>query len=192
MNVARAPGAPQTPRMVGVPMSSVLREPRQRIEVDAGEPRVSLPSEVLHEVCAHALEAQPEECCGLVLGTSERPFARVVRCRNEMTAKHRAEPEVFPRDGHSAYYMNELDYLQAQRQAEEQGELVSAIYHSHVGAGPYLSEMDQEYAEHPLFPFPEAAQIVLAVWDRKVAGGGIFVRDVDQRFRGASLELLHI
>ena len=51
------------------------------------------------------------------------------------------------------------------------------VFHSHVGAGAYLSQMDLEYAEHEFFPFPDAAQIVLAVFDRKVKAVGIFERD---------------
>ena len=36
--------------------------------------------------------------------------------------------------------MNELDYMQAQEHAEGKGDAVTAVYHSHVGAGVYFSE----------------------------------------------------
>jgi proteasome lid subunit RPN8/RPN11 len=94
-----------------------------------------------------------------------------------MTMLHRQDPIAYPRTGREAYYMSEVDYLAAQQDSKERGEVVTAVYHSHVGAGAYFSELDQEFAEHALFPFPGAAQIVMAVWDRKVAQLGLFERD---------------
>ena len=55
--------------------------------------------------------------------------------------------------------------------------------------GAYLSESDLKFADHVLFPFPDAAQIVLAVFDRKVKAVGIFERDAGARaFVGRALE----
>jgi proteasome lid subunit RPN8/RPN11 len=126
-----------------------------------------------------------------VTGVEGEPFRQVHRCRNTMTQQHQNDPENFPRDGTQAYYMSELDYLRAQKEAEARGEQVTAVYHSHVAAGVYLSEMDQDFANHELFPFPDAAQIVLAVGAQKVdrvLSAGIFERDVRGRFRGRRLE----
>jgi len=163
-------------------------DPRRQIDLDETAPPVGIDGAVLHELCAHALEAQPDECCGLVTGNDLARYQAVYRCRNEMTARHIADPVAFPRDGTEAYLMNELDYLRGQSEAEEAGRKVTAVYHSHVGAGVYLSEMDLEFACAPLFPFPDAAQIVLAVWDEIVSGVGIFERDpVTGRFVSAPL-----
>ncbi|MEE8582237.1 MAG: Mov34/MPN/PAD-1 family protein [Myxococcota bacterium] len=150
---------------------------RRRIELDPTLQPVVVPGRVLNELCAHALESRPEECCGLLAGDAEQRFAAVHRCRNEMTLKHRSDPRAFPRDGREAYFMSELDFLRGRMEAEERGGAVTAVYHSHVGAGAYFSEMDQEFAEHVLFPVPDAAHIVLAVWERKVTEVGIFERD---------------
>lgn len=154
---------------------------RERIEPDTSQPVVELGGPILNEMCAHALEAQPEECCGLIIGSPSTEeagvrFERVFRCRNDMTRHHKADPQRYPRDGREAYYMNEADYLRASDEAEREGGVITAVYHSHVGAGAYFSEMDQEFAEQPTFPFPEAAQFVLAVWGGRVAGVGLFER----------------
>jgi len=107
-----------------------------------------------------------------------------------MTARHRADSVAYPRDGREAYLMNEIDYLQAQEHAEGKGDEVTAVYHSHVGAGVYFSEMDQEFASAAFFPFPGAAQIVLAVWEGRVAGAGMFTRDAQSGlFVGVGIEL---
>ena len=74
-----------------------------------------------------------------------------------------------------------------EKELRDTAERVSAVYHSHVGAGAYLSEMDLEYAEHAFFPFPDAHQIVIEVYGNEDAVGriGIFRRDgVGRPFQG--------
>ena len=66
-----------------------------------------VPGRILNELCSHAVETQPEECCGLVTGTETERFLSVYRCRNEMSARHRTDPKTFPRDGKRAFLMNE-------------------------------------------------------------------------------------
>ena len=72
--------------------------------------------------------------------------------------------------------MSMRDVLEVSREAERSGEHVTAVYHSHVGAGAYLSKDDLAYARHPLFPFPYADQIVLSVLEHRVREIKIFVR----------------
>ena len=149
----------------------------RRVDVDASLPPIALPGRILNELCAHALETLPEECCGLILGRAEARYGRLVRCRNEMTRRHLADPLIHPRDGREAFWMNESDYLHAQALAEAEGEQVTAVYHSHVDVGAYLSELDLEYAEHALFPFPTADQVVIAVHERRVVALGLYQRE---------------
>src|SRR5262245_12111321 len=142
---------------------------------DPAEP-VGIPARILNELCEHAREAEPEECCGLVLSEGSLRFGRAVRCHNEMNRRHEEDPEEFPRDSRSAYYMSARDVLAVSREAERCGEHVTAVYHSHVGAGAYLSNDDLSYAQHALFPFPYADQIVLSVLDQHVREIKLFVR----------------
>ncbi len=149
---------------------------RERIELDPQRAPLVISGRVMNEFCAHARETQPEECCGLITGSPDQPYRTAYRCRNEMTALHLQDAERYPRNGKKAFYMNPTDYLKAMDEAAQQGELVSAIYHSHVGAGAYFSEMDQEYAEQETFPFPDVAHIVIAVFDGQVKQLGVFER----------------
>jgi proteasome lid subunit RPN8/RPN11 len=73
--------------------------------------------------------------------------------------------------------MAEAEYLSAQHEAEERGERVTAVYHSHVDADAYLSPEDRVFAESPLFPFPGAFQIVLSVIGDRVKDAAIFEMD---------------
>jgi len=142
----------------------------KRIDLDPELESCSISSDVLHELYRHALDVAPEECCGLVIGTERVRFLRAVRITNVMTKMHVADATAFPRDARHAYYMSEAEYLQAIEEAETRGERVSAIYHSHFGQGCYLSEDDLAFAAHPLFPFPDAAQLVLSLIGDRVGG----------------------
>jgi proteasome lid subunit RPN8/RPN11 len=149
-----------------------------------------MPGRVVNEMCAHALEAQPEECCGLIIGRGAERYQQLIRCRNDMTQRHEKDPIAYPRDGREAFYMNEHDYMRAQEKAEGAGLEVTAVYHSHVGSAVYLSEMDLQYAESPLFPFPNADHIVISVLG-KVRGLGLFRRDgPGGSFAGSAVEPL--
>ena len=168
-----------------------------RIDVDGSLEPVEIPAAIVSELLQHAREELPEECCGLVVGGAAQRYRRLVRCRNDMTRRHREDPCAFPLDGRAAFWMNEADYVQVSKEAQADGETVTAVYHSHVGTGAYLSTMDLEYARHALFPFPDADQIVVGVAapdsghlslrpeDGGAPGIGIFVWDpAGESFRG--------
>lgn len=148
----------------------------QRVVVDPDlEPEV-IPASVLHHVFAHAREADPEECCGLIIGDDVQRYRQVVRCRNDMTLHHRRDPVAYPRDGREGFFMNAQDYMQAADAAEARCERVVCVYHSHVGCGAWFSELDQEFAVQPHFPFPDAAHLVVSVMGGKVVDQGLFQR----------------
>jgi len=158
---------------------------RESIELNPNLAPAIVPSSIMQELYAHARDAAPEECCGLITGTTDRMFRTSHRITNVMTKMHLAEPGTYPRDSHQAYYMAESEVLAVIRAAEERGEQVTAVYHSHVSMGIYLSEDDLAFAEHPLFPFQGAAQLVLSVveapndsaTEQVVEGAGLFLYD---------------
>jgi len=162
-------------------MTNAGNRRQRRIDVDEALPSVGIPRRILNDLYAHAIETLPEECCGLIVGTDEDRYQRLVRCRNEMTMRHRQDPVEYPIDGSEAFYMNSLDYMMVQDEAEARGARVTAVYHSHVGVGAYLSEMDLDYAASASFPFPDADHIVVAVLDRKVDSVAFFRKDGEEQ-----------
>lgn len=162
----------------------------ERIDLDPALESRLISNDVLHEICQHALDVAPEECCGLVFGTADVEFSHALRVTNVMTKMHVADPKAFPRDARHAYYMSEVEYMRAIEEAEARGERVSAIYHSHFGQGCYLSQDDLAFAGHPLFPFPSAAQFVVSLLGQRVREVGIFepVEDPRVRFVGRQLK----
>jgi proteasome lid subunit RPN8/RPN11 len=152
------------------------------VEIDANLVPLEMPGGVFDDLCKHAREAHPEECCGLIFGTVEQRFARAVLCRNEMTQRHGEDPVRFPRDNRTGFWMSQADYGRALAEAGGD-ERVTAVYHSHVDFGVYLSEHDLDYAEPGVFP--DADQIVISVRTEavggetqgRIVGAGIFRRE---------------
>jgi len=128
-----------------------------RVDVDGSLEPVEIPAWIVNEMLKHARESLPDECCGLLFGLAARDYRRRVGCLNAMNLRHEDDPIAFPRDARSAYWMSEEDYLRACEEAEERGEQLTAVYHSHVGTDAYLSDLDLAYAG------PGADQIVIAV-----------------------------
>lgn len=166
-----------------------------RIEIEPTRVAVGLPDAVLHEIRSHALEAAPEECCGLVLGRAGASredgagrFERVYRCHNVMNRMHQEDPATFPRTNRDAFYIDPRELLQAGSEAEAAGLVVTAVYHSHVGAAAYFSEMDQAFAGEPGFPFPAADHIVVSVLGRQVHQLGLFRRNGEASWTGFPVE----
>lgn len=158
-----------------------------RIEVSRSLPPVAIPARLLNELGEHARETLPEECCGLVTGPTPGTYENVHRCRNDMTRLHQQDRAAFPRDGRMAFHMSEADYLRVQRIADEAGQVVTAVFHSHADAGAYFSEMDQDFARQPAFPFPDAHHIVISVVDGLVRESAVFRRTRDGGFEGRLL-----
>jgi len=101
-------------------------------------PTIQLRPEHLEAMIAHAREAAPAECCGLVGGVAGTQASSLYRLRNVTT-----EPEL-------RYEAAPEDLFAAQRQMRERGEELLAIYHSHPrAADPSPSETDVRQAFYP-------------------------------------------
>ncbi len=162
-----------------------------RIFVDPDLSPAWVPVRVLNEMRSHALETLPEECCGLLLGPKADCFEQAHRCRNDMTLLHHDDPERHPRDGRHAFHMNEGDHAAILAKAEASGQGVTAVYHSHVEAGAYFSEVDQQFVRAPEFPYPDAMHFVVSLAGGVVREVAAFRWDARQgRFEGRAVEVM--
>ena len=131
--------------------------------------------EEFQRIRAQAELEYPSECCGVVLVRQGPPDGRLlVPCRNVQDELHAKDPSRQPRDARTAYHMDPQDLLRIGR-LEGDGCRVRTIYHSHIDAGAYFSETDKQNAmiqNEPLYP--EAAYVVLAVVQGKVAAAAAF------------------
>jgi proteasome lid subunit RPN8/RPN11 len=92
----------------------------------------------LEEILAHAREAQPSECCGLIGGADDGRTKSIYRLRNIAS-----NPEI-------AYEAAPEELFAAQRLMRERKERLLAIYHSHPRSIiPSPSETDVRLAYYP-------------------------------------------
>lgn len=91
--------------------------------------------QLLDEVAAHALEDPGNEVCGLVAVTDDgEPTATAVL---RATNIH-ASPMKFEIDP--------MELLRLHNEIEDRGQVLGAIYHSHVRSPPYPSQTDVNFA----------------------------------------------
>ena len=96
---------------------------------------VSLVSLVLADIVAHAREAAPAECCGLLLGR-ELVVAEAYRTRNGST-----DP--------SRFFVDPKDHIRGRRDARGRALDVVGFYHSHPRTPASPSESDRAEAAYP-------------------------------------------
>jgi [CysO sulfur-carrier protein]-S-L-cysteine hydrolase len=102
---------------------------------------LALPAGIVDELTAHAYDAYPYECCGLVAGppADDRGAVRVERfypCRNAAASA-------------KVYTVDPLDHLHAERDAEGRGWEIVGVVHSHTHSEPYPSPTDVAEAPDP-------------------------------------------
>jgi sulfur-carrier protein adenylyltransferase/sulfurtransferase len=122
--------------------------------------------EALRSISRHAVESDPSECCGVLLGDNSGFVGRVVRIKN-VSAN--------PRD---SYQMDPWSLERAYDKATQLGLRVLGVYHSHVEVGAYFSAVDRRWAldrGEPTYPLYVVAgvraghceELKAFYWDRR-------------------------
>jgi [CysO sulfur-carrier protein]-S-L-cysteine hydrolase len=133
---------------------------------------------------AQAVEEYPFESCGVILARGAD--RRLLRCRNAQNELHARDPQRYPRDARTAYYIDPKDLLRI-GDLEREGFGVAVIYHSHVDAGAYFSETDRRQALVGGEPaYPAAVYVVTSVLDGRLDAMAAF------RWNGADFAPLPI
>jgi proteasome lid subunit RPN8/RPN11 len=113
------------------------------------------------QIQAQAVAEYPAESCGVIVTRGDE--RRLLACRNVQNDLHARDPQRYPRDARTAYYIDPADLLRIAR-LEGEGFSVAVIYHSHVDAGAYFSETDRRNAmlgDEPCYP--NATYVVASV-----------------------------
>lgn len=101
-------------------------------------PNLVLGSAHLREIILHAQEASPDECCGLIGGSSDGRAESIYRLINVAS------------NTESAYEAAPEQLFAAQKQMRQRGETLLCIYHSHPRASePTPSDTDVRLAFYP-------------------------------------------
>jgi len=126
-----------------------------------------LAKETIRKIYEHALKEYPFECCGLVAGNGDDQ--KVHLCENIQNSLHAEDPERYPRDARTAYFIDRGDFDWIISNAYENGDEIIAFYHSHAEHEAYFSEED--VAAQTVFgdpEFPNALHVVVSVMGRKI------------------------
>jgi adenylyltransferase/sulfurtransferase len=128
---------------------------------------MKLHEDVIEKIYDHALDEYPDECCGIITGSTG--IQAVHKCRNIQNELHTENPETYPRYAHTAYVIKREEFDEIVSAAVEKGDGIIALYHSHTEHEAYFSEED--VAAQTVFgepEFPNALQVVISVMNRKV------------------------
>jgi [CysO sulfur-carrier protein]-S-L-cysteine hydrolase len=126
-----------------------------------------LSNEVAKDICKHAEETFPEECCGIILTDGTTDY--VQRLANIQNQLHALDPQTYPRTAAIAYAMDPKELERVIDHAALNGAKLKAFYHSHPDHKAYFSEEDKAFASPFGEPtFPETAQIVISIYHREI------------------------
>jgi proteasome lid subunit RPN8/RPN11 len=135
---------------------------------------------VCEQISNHAVEAFPEECCGVIVRQGRRDEVR--RLKNIQNLKHAQDPDNNPRDARIAYAMDPKELMAILDATERAGGQLKAFYHSHPNHDAYFSEEDKAGATPLGEPtYPDSVQIVISVYNRAVARIRAYAWDEQQK-----------
>ena len=146
-------------------------------------------AELWSQILPWLQKAYPAEGCGLILKSDEgKTFFR--RCDNVIDRYHAVDPEQYPRTSSDFYMIDPREFMAA----EDRGDEVAVIVHSHPDAGDYFSEADVEAAlmprqspKEPVEPlYPGADYLVVSVCKGEAQRASLY------RFDAESGEFLRI
>ena len=109
---------------------------------------MTIAASVVDDIIAHATECQPLECCGVLLGASDR-ITLAVRARNIAESPSR-------------FLIDPQTHIEARRAARNAGLEVVGFYHSHPHSRPYPSPTDLSEAA-----YPECVHLIVGFVDGK-------------------------
>ena len=104
----------------------------------------------------HALEEDPRECCGVLLGDSDDEATEFVRISNVAEEKERR------------YSMDPLEQSAAEQRADADGRSITGIFHSHTFTQAYPSTTDVRNAVTSMWTTPVYVLVSLVEKTRPV------------------------
>ncbi len=136
--------------------------------------------EAVELIFQHAVKEYPYECCGIITG--DETDQTVHFCENIQNKLHEEDPERYPRDASTAYFIDRKEFEKIISTAKAQAGDIIAFYHSHPEHESFFSEEDA--AAQTVFgepEFPDAPHIVISVMNRRVHSMKCFKWDRDRQ-----------
>ena len=117
-----------------------------------------IPRRIYDEMVEHAREEVPNECCGLLGGTS-----------GEAVSLYRA---INSEGSPLRYNLDPQDQFRIMSEMDDKGEELAAIYHSHTASPAYPSQTDINLAA-----YPDAIYLIVSLAEGEEPLRGFHIRD---------------
>ncbi|HEX2687959.1 MAG TPA: Mov34/MPN/PAD-1 family protein [Kofleriaceae bacterium] len=113
---------------------------------------IAIPEEVLAAICAHAIAAFPDECCGYLVGTAPGTVDAAVACHNAQAGGDPPlAPELGARRAETSFAIEGRELFQFARSFGSERP-ARIVYHSHTNGLAYFSTIDRRMAAGPAYP----------------------------------------
>lgn len=106
---------------------------------------ITIESEALAQMNVQAIKVFPDECCGFLFGTEQKDGDRAISVVREVNNAKAG-------DKRRRFEITGVDYMQAERFAQENNLVLLGIYHSHPNHPAIPSEHDRVAAQ-PYFSY---------------------------------------
>ena len=161
--------------------------------VETSDVRLKLTRAGLERIYQQAVDEHPAECCGILTADARAASSAVHPCANIQERLHAEDPDQYPRQPRTAYFIDRQEQFNIISAAERGGGRVSGFYHSHIDCDAYFSEEDAERAmawgDEPAYA--DAAYLVVSVYGDGVRGHRAFEWKPDSRsFVEVQVEIL--
>src|SRR5438445_4871151 len=136
---------------------------------------ISLAKAHVNEIIAHAREAAPHECCGLIGGTSDGQTQTIYRTKNiaaDRSVSYEAAPD---------------DLFAAQRAMRDRGEELLAIYHSH----PRSSDPQPSATDVRLAYYPAAVYLIVGLGNSEPCLRAFRISESEGRWEAAEFRIIN-
>ena len=124
-----------------------------------------LSKKILDQIFKHVVNEYPHEGCGVVTANQhDAAGQKFWPCPNIQGELHKADPDNYPRDASTAYYIDPKELGRIYYEANKWGQVVTCIFHSHPDQMAYFSREDHDGAFHQnQVVNPEAVHLVISV-----------------------------
>ena len=114
---------------------------------------MEIAKQYVDEMVSHALEDNPDECCGILAGPDDK-VVKLYRMTNTERSPYR-------------YSMDPKEQISVNREMDDNGWELLAIYHSHTHSAAYPSSTDVRMATWPdgTSIWPDAHYILVSLED---------------------------
>jgi proteasome lid subunit RPN8/RPN11 len=138
--------------------------------------KLFLNPETAEKIKAHAAQAYPEECCGLLIGAVPEDFGEPgARLHADQSRPLANAWEGGAAGKRTRYSLDPLQFAKIERDLAATGRGVIGIYHSHPDVAAWPSPFDLDHA------WPSYAYLIVSVRGATIADERVWLRSEDGR-----------